>query len=87
VINQGNSQARYRVEGNDDDRACSFEFQSPGDNVRLANQADFRLAPDTTAILPVFISARKRRLVGLRSQRCNSRLPPLRWRGPSRRAL
>lgn len=68
VINQGNSQARYRLEGIDDDRACSFEFQSPGENVRLANQADFHLASDTTAILPVFISARKRRLVGLRSR-------------------
>ena len=68
VINQGNSQARYRVEGNDDDRACSFEFQSPGENVRLANQADFHLASDMTAILPVFITARRRRLVGLRSR-------------------
>ncbi len=68
VINQGNSQARYRVEGNDDDHACSFEFQSPGENVHLANQTDFHLASDTKAILPVFITARKRRLVGLRSQ-------------------
>lgn len=68
VINQGNSWARYRLEGNDDDLACSFEFQSPGENVRLANQTDFHLASDTKAILPVFISARKRRLVGLRSR-------------------
>lgn len=68
VTNQGNSQARYRVEGNDDDHACSFEFQSPGENVRLANQADFHLASDTTAVMPVFVSARKRRLVGLRSR-------------------
>jgi hypothetical protein len=68
VTNQGNSRARYRVEGSDDDHACSFEFQSPGENVRLANQADFQLASDTTAVLPVFITARKRRLVGLRSR-------------------
>ncbi|MEJ2597107.1 MAG: FHA domain-containing protein [Anaerolineales bacterium] len=67
VINQGNSQARYRVEGKDDDHACSFEFQSPGENVKLANQADFNLASDTTVVLPVFITARKRRLVGLRN--------------------
>jgi pSer/pThr/pTyr-binding forkhead associated (FHA) protein len=68
VINQGNSQARYRLEGNDDDHACNFEFQSPGENVRLANQTDFHLASDTKAILPVFITARKRQLVGLRSR-------------------
>jgi hypothetical protein len=68
VSNQGNSWAHYRLAGNDDDHACSFEFQSPGENVRLANQTDFNLTSDTTAILPVFISARKRRLVGLRSR-------------------
>jgi hypothetical protein len=68
VINQGNSQARYRVEGLDDDHACSFEFQSPGENVRLANQADFHLASDATVVLPVFITARKRQVVGLRSR-------------------
>jgi len=68
VINQGNSQARYRVEGNDDDHVCSFEFQSLGENVRLANQTDFYLAPDSTVVLPVFITARKRQLVGLRSR-------------------
>jgi hypothetical protein len=68
VINQGNSQARYRVEGKDDDHACSFEFQSPGENVRLANQADFHLASDATVVLPVFITSRKRQVVGLRSR-------------------
>ena len=68
VTNQGNSQARYRVEGSDDDHACSFEFESPGENVRLVNQADFHLASDATVVLPVFITARKRRVVGLRSR-------------------
>jgi hypothetical protein len=67
VTNQGNSLARYRVKGSDDDHACNFEFQSPGENVRLANQTDFHLASDATVVLPVFISTRKRRLVGLRS--------------------
>ncbi len=68
VTNQGNSQARYRVEGTDDDRACSFEFQSPGESVRLANQTDFHLASDSTVVLPVFITARKRQVVGLRNR-------------------
>jgi hypothetical protein len=68
VINQGNSQTRYRVEGSDDDHACSFEFQSPGEDVRLANQTDFHLASDTTVVLPVFVTTRKRQLVGLRSR-------------------
>ncbi|UCH61225.1 MAG: FHA domain-containing protein [Anaerolineales bacterium] len=68
VINQSNSLAHYRTEGSDDDHACSFEFQLPGENVRLANQADFHLASDTTVVLPVFISARKHQLVGLRNR-------------------
>jgi hypothetical protein len=68
VINEGNSQARYRIEASDDDHACNFEFQSPGEDVRLARQADFHLAADTTVVLPVFISARRRQLVGLRSR-------------------
>jgi hypothetical protein len=67
VTNQSNSPAHYRIEGNDDDHACSFEFQLPDEAVRLANQADFHLISDTTIILPVFITARKRRMVGLRS--------------------
>ena len=66
VTNQGNSQAPYRVTGNDDDEACSFEFLSPGENVRLANQTDFHLASDTTVVLPLFVTARKRQVVGLR---------------------
>jgi len=68
VVNQSNSLAHYRIEGNDDDHACSFEFQSPGEAVRLANQTDFHLASDTTVVLPIFITARKRHLVGLRSR-------------------
>jgi hypothetical protein len=68
VFNQGNSQARYRIEASDDDHACSYEFQSLGENVRLANQADFHLASDSTVVLPVFITVRKRQVVGLRSR-------------------
>ncbi len=68
VSNQGNSQAHFRVDGNDDDSACSFEFLSPGENVRLANQADFYLGSDSTAVLPVFITVRKRKILGLRSR-------------------
>jgi hypothetical protein len=89
VINQGNSQARYRVEGSDDDRALSFEFQSPGENVRLANQADFHLASDATVVLPVFITTRKRQLVGLRSRDVQFTVTttPLEGSQPSRTVL
>jgi hypothetical protein len=68
VMNQGNSQARYRVKGSDDDNACSFEFLPPGEDVRLANQADFHLASDMTVVLPIFITARKLKVLGLRSR-------------------
>jgi hypothetical protein len=68
VINQSNSPAHYRIEGSDDDRASNFEFQLPDEDVRLANQADFHLISDTTIVLPIFITARKRQMVGLRSR-------------------
>ena len=67
VINHSNSLAHFRTEGDDDDRACSYEFQLPGEHVRLARQTDFHLLADSSVVLPVFITARKRRLVGLRS--------------------
>jgi hypothetical protein len=66
VINKGNSNALFNLEGVDDERACSFEFQVPGEEVGLAKQAELQLPPDTTITIPTRVTPHSRRLFGLR---------------------
>lgn len=66
ITNKGNSNALFQVDGRDDERGCNFEFQAPGENVNVANLAEFRIAPDETLQLPMLISPHSRKLVSLR---------------------
>jgi hypothetical protein len=66
VANGGNSNVLLRLEGADDERACSFEFRVPGEAVSLATQAETRLSPEEAATIPVRITPRSRRLISLR---------------------
>lgn len=68
VANRGNSGATFRLEGDDDERACRFEFEVPGEEVRLARQVEMRLSPDETRILPLSITPIRRRFIGLRAR-------------------
>jgi hypothetical protein len=68
IANNGNDDAMFRLDGTDDERACSFEFRVPGQTVSLATQAEMRLSPDEAAVIPVNITPRSRRLVGLRKR-------------------
>ena len=68
ITNTGNSHAPFRVAAEDDERACSFEFEMPGEAVGLARQADLRLLPDETISVPLSITPRSRRLIGLRKR-------------------
>ncbi|MCL4295500.1 MAG: FHA domain-containing protein [Anaerolineae bacterium] len=68
INNRGNSDTFFRLEGMNDERACSFEFQVPGETVGLAQQAELRLMPEETASIPVRITPYSRRLVGLRKR-------------------
>ncbi len=45
VINEGNSPAGFRLEGGDDEKACHYEFQVPGEPVTLTGLAPLRLLP------------------------------------------
>lgn len=45
VTNLGNSPANYQLEGRDDERACSYEFEVPGEAVTLSGQAPLHLPP------------------------------------------
>ncbi|MBA3532447.1 MAG: FHA domain-containing protein, partial [Ardenticatenales bacterium] len=63
IANKGNSNASFKVEAIDEERACTFEFQVPGEEVVLAGQAEFELAPDEVATIPVVIIPRTRQLI------------------------
>lgn len=66
VVNRGNSEALFRFEGADDERACSFEFLVPGEEVSLVTQAEMRLPPGQAAHIPVSVTPHSNRLIGLR---------------------
>ena len=68
IVNKGNSEALFRLEGADDERACSFEFHVPGEEVSLVTQAEMRLPPGKTADIPLRITPHSSRLVGLRKR-------------------
>jgi hypothetical protein len=65
--NKGNSEALYRVDGEDDQRGCAFEFQAQGQGSgRSARQLEVRLAPDSGQPVSIFVTPTKRRLFGFR---------------------
>jgi pSer/pThr/pTyr-binding forkhead associated (FHA) protein len=68
IINKGNSSALVRLEGTDDERMCNFEFLVPGEAAGLAMQAETRLPSEETALIPIHVTPRSRRLIGLRKR-------------------
>ena len=69
IINKGNSEAVFQLEGEDEERACSFEFllEDELETVALAKRAEVSVPPGETAIVPVDVTP-PRRLVGLRGR-------------------
>jgi len=65
VINKGNSEAIFRLEGEDDERRCHFEFDLPGEEVSLAKQAEVRLPPGES-VIPIGVTPSRRRFIALR---------------------
>ena len=68
VANKGNSEVPLRLEALDDERACSFEFQVPGEATSLARQAEMRLPPEETFAIPIYITPLSRPFIGLRKR-------------------
>lgn len=64
--NRSNAQSTFQLSGEDDERACRFEFSLPGEEATLVRQAELQLAPDERVNVPVEITPTKRRLIGLR---------------------
>ncbi len=68
IVNRGNSVALFRVEAEDDERACGFEIIAPGEEAGFARQAEMRLPPEHPFDIPIHITPHTRKLWGL-SQR------------------
>ncbi len=68
LANKGNSESTFVLEATDDERALSFEFEMPGEDANLAQQAQTRLPPEETFAIPVHITPLDRPLVALRSR-------------------
>ena len=66
IINRSNTPALFQVDGTDDERACSFEFQVPGEAVNLARQAELSLQPNESISIPVSVIPHSRQLLALR---------------------
>jgi len=65
VANRGNSDCTYRIDGDDDERGCRFEFRMPGQAAALIGHAELKLAPDASAAVPMLITPNKRRFFGV----------------------
>lgn len=65
VANRGNSDCTYRIDGDDDERGCRFEFRVPGQVAALIGHAELRLAPDASAAVPILITPNRRRFFGV----------------------
>ncbi len=68
VHNKGNGVVPCVLDGADDERACSFEFQAPGHEASLSGQAQFPLAPDESVTIPLSITPLSRKLVAARAR-------------------
>lgn len=69
LTNLGNSRTSFMLEGADDERACKFEFQMPGQLARQTGQVGLQLSPDETLTLPISITPVDRKLVALRKRK------------------
>jgi hypothetical protein len=69
LMNKGNSDTDFRLEGSDDERTLTFEFDIPGQDSKLARQADVRLPPEETFAIPMHLRGTSRSIVGLRNKR------------------
>lgn len=68
VVNKGNSASLFRLEGTNEERACNFEFDVPGEVVPMATQAEMRLQPQESIVVPIHVTPHSRRLIGFRKR-------------------
>ena len=66
ITNQSNSPTIFRLTAEDDEHACTFEFEVPSEGTRLAVQAQVPVQPNETVTVPTYITPTKRPLFGVR---------------------
>ena len=67
LVNRGNGATSYRLDGDDPERGCSFEFVVPGHSAGLAKQVELTVDANTVAQVPIRVTPHHRRLIALRS--------------------
>lgn len=65
IANTGDGEVPLRLVGEDDERACHFEFQSPDEGVNLARQIELCLPPGETISVPIRVTPPSPQFVGL----------------------
>ena len=45
IVNQGNSESTFRLDAEDDERGCRFEFMVPGQAGSQLSHAELKLQP------------------------------------------
>lgn len=65
ITNRGNSHALFRIEAHDDEQACSFEIDVPGESTSLVRQAEMRLPPARPIAVPISITPISRQLAAM----------------------
>ena len=68
LTNRSNTDLQARVEGTDDERSLSFEFEVSREGASLAQRAEVSVPSDSTQAVPILITPHSRRLVGLRKR-------------------
>lgn len=68
IINLGNSPATYQVTGEDERHAATIEFDSPEQGLKLVGQMQAVVPPEQTMAVPIFVTPRKRHVVGFGGQ-------------------
>ena len=66
IANKGNGDAAFRLDAEDDQRGCAFEFHLPNETGGQARQAELHLAPEEESVVSVLMTPTKRRVIGLR---------------------
>jgi hypothetical protein len=64
VSNLGNSLVPYRIDAQDDEHACQFEFQVAEGAASLAKQAEVRLEPEEVRLVRLTIEPLRRKFFG-----------------------
>ncbi len=68
ITNLGNSVAGFQLTGEDERHAATIEFDTPEEGVKLVGQVQVHIPPEQTTRVPIYLTPRKRKLLGVGSE-------------------